>query len=63
MIFGIAAGLAGDDDVIARLDTVACHALASELSTGSPFDRPRLHHTFFVGRVHMQKRVRVTNRN
>src|SRR5580692_5764474 len=59
MILGVAARVADNNDVIARLQGLAGNALAAELATGAPFHGPALHHALFVGCFHVHEGVRV----
>src|ERR1019366_1098199 len=59
VIFGVAARVANDDHVVARLQSLAGNALTAELAACAPFNGPALHHALVVRRFDVDEGVRV----
>src|SRR5262249_51377087 len=59
MVFGSAAGIAVDDDVVADLERVAGDALLAKLSAGSPLDRPTRDGAARFLHFHLHEGVRI----
>src|SRR3954470_3697324 len=60
MIFGVAARVARDDDVVARFERFAGDTLAVQLQAGTPFDRVPHHLSLRVFAFDVHERMRVT---
>src|SRR5438552_9878377 len=58
VIFDGAAGVAGNDDVVALFQRIARHA--AQLAGGGPLDRPALHLSLIVGSHQVDEGMRIT---
>src|SRR4029079_15405490 len=59
VIFGVASRIPGDRDNISGLESLACDALTAQLSGSAPLHGPPLDLPLFIGRFHVDKRMRV----
>ena len=59
MIFRVAAWIANDDYVVARLQSLASDPLTTQLASGAPFNGPALHDALVVGRLQLDEGVGV----
>ena len=59
VVFGVAARVAHDDHVVARLQGFAGDALTAQLAAGAPLNRPALHDALVVRTFHVDEGVRV----